>query len=170
MRDGASPTSGPPGGQSVGQLLLQVCRLVGDQMRVRMEGLGLHRAQGFALFFLGHHEGVTQSEIARAFHLSPASVTNMLQRMERDGWILRTADPSDQRISRVYLTPKARELHRDAHETFRDVERDVMAALTKTEQDELRALLGKIQAELVKRLPPGRQPGFPFSDSGGEES
>jgi len=156
-----------PEEQTVGQLLMQVCRLTGDRMRVKMEEIGLHRAQGFTLFFLGHHDGVPQSEIARAFHLSAASVTSMLQRMERDGWIVRRPDPDDQRVSRVYLTEKARVLHEEAHSNFLELEREVTAVLTLREQGELHALLAKVHAKLIERLPAGRQHA-PTVDEGGE--
>jgi MarR family transcriptional regulator, organic hydroperoxide resistance regulator len=155
--------------RTVGQLLFQVNRLVGERMRVKMEGIGLHKAQGFALFFLAHHEGAPQTEIARTFHLSPASVTNMLQRMERDGWIERRPDPDDQRVSRVYLTKKARALQEEADATFHELEAEVTGALTSTEQDQLHGLLLKIHARLIEHLPIGRHPLFPLPDNGGEE-
>jgi DNA-binding MarR family transcriptional regulator len=154
-----------PEEQTVGQLLMQVCRLTGDRMRVKMEEIGLHRAQGFALFFLGHNEGAPQTEIAKAFHLSAASVTSMLQRMERDGWVVRKTDPDDQRVLRVYLTEKARLLHQDAHADFLELEREVTAVLTPKEQRELHALLAKVHAKLIQLLPAGRQP----ASSGREE-
>ncbi len=158
-----------PETDTVGQLLLQICRLTGERMRVRMEEIGLHKAQGFALFFLGHREGVPQSEMARALHLSPASVTSMLQRMERDGWVARETDPDDQRVSRVYLTPKARELHREAHTSFHDLEDEVTGVLSAAEQAQLRALLAKVHGKLVEGLPAARQFG-PARADGGEEA
>jgi DNA-binding MarR family transcriptional regulator len=118
-------------------------------MRVKMEEIGLHRAQGFALFYLGHREGMPQSEIARGLHLSAASVTSLLQRMERDGWVVRQTDAADQRVSRVYLTPKARDLHREAHASFHEFERELTAALSEAERAQLRALLQKVHARLA---------------------
>ncbi len=144
--------------QTVGDLLIQVCRLTADRMRVRMEEIGLHKAQGFALFFIGHNDGMPQSEIARVMHLSPASVTNMLQRMERDGWVVRRTDPDDQRVSRVYLTQKAHEIHREAHACFYELEREVTGVLTVEELGQLRVLLAKVHARLVGQLPAAKRP------------
>jgi len=158
------------GERTVGQLLLQLCPMIGDRMRVKMEGIGLYKAQGFALLFLSHYEGVPQTEIARSMHLSPASVTNMLQRMERDGWVERRPDPTDQRVSRVYLTQRARALQEEAASTFRELEQEVTCALTPGEQEELRKLLLKVHARLVEHMPAGRHHVFPFPEAGGEES
>jgi len=158
------------GNTMVGQLMLRTCRLVGERVRVKMEGIGFHKAQGFAVFYLAHHEGVPQSEIARSFGLSPASVTNMLQRMERDGWIERRPDPDDQRISRVYLTKQARALADEAAGMFHELEREVTSALTAAEQAELRAILLKVHARLLEHMPPGRHDIFSHLDTGGEEA
>ena len=158
-----------PEEQTVGQLLMQVCRLTGDRMRVKMEEIGLHKAQGFALFFLGDSEGAPQTEIGRAFHLSAASVTSMLQRMERDGWVVRKTDPNDQRVSRVYLTEKARKLHQEARSNFLELEREVTGVLTAREQGELHALLAKVHAKLIECLPAGRQPPPTVDEGGGDK-
>lgn len=158
-----------PEQQTVGQLLLQVCRLTADRMRVKMEEIGLHKAQGFALFFLGDSEGAPQTEIGRAFHLSAASVTSMLQRMERDGWVVRKTDPNDQRVSRVYLTEKARKLHQEARSNFLELEREVTGVLTAREQGELHTLLVKVHAKLIERLPAGRQPARTVDEGGGDK-
>ncbi|MEE8594168.1 MAG: MarR family transcriptional regulator, partial [Candidatus Bipolaricaulota bacterium] len=80
---------------TVGQLLAQVCRMSGHRLRGHMEKIGLHRGQGFALIHLWHSDGMSQRDLARSMHISPASVTNMLQRMERDGWIERKRDEAD---------------------------------------------------------------------------
>lgn len=134
------------GGQhlTVGQLLAQVCRMTGHHLRTHMEKLGLHRGQGFALIHLWHHDGLPQREISRAMHLRPASVTNMLQRMERDGWITRSRDELDQRIVRVYLTSKAKAVRKEAQVVFRQMEEDLGAVYTKEEQATLRELLLKL--------------------------
>jgi len=139
-------------------------------MRVKMEGIGIHKAQGFALFYLAHRDGVPQTEIARTFHLSPASVTNMLQRMERDGWVERRPDPDDQRVSRVYLTKRARALREEAEGAFHELEGEITSTLTPAEQTELHDLLLKVHARLLEHVPAGRQPIFRISDTGEEES
>ena len=134
---------------TVGQLLAQVCRMTGHHLRTHMETLGLHKGQGFALIHLWHHDGIPQGELARAMHLSPASVTNMLQRMERDGWISRTRDEADQRVVRVYLTRKAKDLRKEARVVFRKMEEELSAVYTEAEQATLRRLLLKLHVRFA---------------------
>jgi DNA-binding MarR family transcriptional regulator len=132
------------------ELLLQVCRLVGDRLRVKMEGIGLHKGQGFILFCLWQHDGIPQHAIAQELHVSSATVTNMLKRMERDGWITRERDQKDRRVVRVRLTPRAKELHRHVQASFCSLEEELTAGLMGDQQRVLRDLLGKIHGQLAR--------------------
>ena len=129
---------------TVGQLLAQVCRMTGHYLKTHMEKIGLHRGQGFALVQLWHHDGVPQRELSDAMHISPASVTNMLQRMERDGWISRERDREDQRIVRVYLTRKAKDLRAKARTVFREIEEELVSVYSDEERETLKRLLMKL--------------------------
>ncbi len=66
--------------------------------------------QAICMRMLAAHEGATQRELGDMLHLAPPTVTAMLKRMERSGTIVRQADPADQRVTRVSLTPAGREL------------------------------------------------------------
>ena len=50
------------------------------------------------------------SDLARVLMLSPAGMTNRVDRLEAAGWIERRADPDDRRSSLVQLTHDGREL------------------------------------------------------------
>jgi len=129
---------------TVGQLLAQVCRLASHRLRVHMEKIGLHKGQGFALIHLWHHEGIPQRELSRAMHISPASVTNMLQRMERGGLITRERDQEDQRVVRVFLTDKAKAMRKEARTVFHQMEAELSSIYTDEEKATLRQLLVKL--------------------------
>lgn len=129
---------------TVGQLLAQVCRMTGHRLRVYMEKIGLHKGQGFALMHLWHHDGIPQRELSRAMHISPASVTNMLQRMERDGLVARRRDREDQRVVRVFLTDKATTMRHEAQTVFRQMEEELGSIFTDEERQTLRRLLMKL--------------------------
>ena len=129
---------------TVGQLLAQVCRMSGHRLRVHMTKIGLHKGQGFALIHLWHHEGIPQRELSRAMHISPASVTNMLQRMERDGLIVRERDREDQRVVRVFLTDKAKGMREEARAVFHQMEEELSSIYTDEEKATLHRLLMKL--------------------------
>ena len=60
------------------------------------------------LFGLYIADGRKQQELADIIGIDKAAVTRALARLERNGYIRRTADERDGRATRVFLTPKGR--------------------------------------------------------------
>ncbi len=133
---------------TLGQLLGHVSRLVSRRRRMKLASIGLHHAQGMILSQLWHDDGLSQLELARALSIRPPTATKTLQRMERDGWIVRRRDETDQRIVRVYMTEKARSLHEELRDLFRALDRELAPALTARERESLRQLLLKVHQYL----------------------
>ncbi len=63
-----------------------------------------------ALATLWQKDRLSQSEIAAVTQQDAPTVSRMLARMERDGWVQREVDSKDQRVSRVVLTEAGRNL------------------------------------------------------------
>ncbi|MEW6111121.1 MAG: MarR family transcriptional regulator [Thermodesulfobacteriota bacterium] len=64
----------------------------------------------WALMSLWVTDGLKVTEIARAAGLETSTMTGLLDRMERDGLVTRTADPADRRVLRIYLTEEGRRM------------------------------------------------------------
>jgi len=145
---------------SLGRLLAKVSRLVGGRMRTKLEGIGLHHAQGMILSHLWRQDGLAQNALAQALHITPPTATSTLQRMERDGWVERRRDAADQRVVRVFLTPKADALRAEALATFRELDRELAAVLTDEERSALLASLLKVHHHLTRSVE-GSEPSGP---------
>lgn len=70
----------------------------------------LQPAQAGAIRDIIREPGMSQRELADRLHIQRATATVMLQKMERSGFIERRPDLTDQRISRIYPTEKARSI------------------------------------------------------------
>lgn len=75
--------------------------------------LGMGAGRFSYLFILYINEGVTQQEIAYRLQADKAAVARTLVQLEIQGYIERRSDPSDGRVTRVYLTDKSRALQAD---------------------------------------------------------
>jgi DNA-binding MarR family transcriptional regulator len=124
-------------------------------MHALWDELGLYRGQPFLLGVLWEQEGITHSELANRMQVSPATVTNMLKRMEKAGFVERRPDAEDQRVSRVYLTGVGREIRGRVDQHWQEVEAQVFGTFSEQELETLRELLTRVQQELV-RLHEGR--------------
>ncbi len=52
----------------------------------------------------GYEEGMKTAELGRFAGLEPSTMTGLIDRMEKDGLVLRADDPLDRRVQKVYLT------------------------------------------------------------------
>lgn len=90
-------------------LFYSVMHLHHKRMHMLLEDSGTHPKQPMALFVINKNNGSNQREIAELLRIKPASITVMLQRMEKTGMVIRKQDENDQRIIRVYITEKGKE-------------------------------------------------------------
>ena len=139
----------------------RICRLYRGMMHARWDEIGLYRGQPFVLGVLWEREGITHSELAAQMHVSPATVTNTVKRMEKAGFVERRHDLEDQRVSRVYLTDVGRAIRKQVEQHWQAVEAQVFGALSEQERETLSRLLERVREKLV-RLHEGRAGGTPL--------
>jgi DNA-binding MarR family transcriptional regulator len=71
---------------------------------------GVYPGQPPLLLRLSEEDGLSQGELAARIHNKPATLTVMVDRMEKTGLVERRPDAHDQRVTRVYLTDKGRQV------------------------------------------------------------
>lgn len=70
----------------------------------------------WALLSLWRTDGLRVVELARNASLETSTMTGLLDRMERDGLVVRTPDADDRRTLRIYLTHEGRKLQKPVNE------------------------------------------------------
>jgi DNA-binding MarR family transcriptional regulator len=80
-------------GESLRELSIQLS-LLNHRVSTRVE---LRHVDLDCLDLIARHGPLSPSALARRAGLHPATVTGILDRLERDGWIARDRDPSDRR-------------------------------------------------------------------------
>jgi DNA-binding MarR family transcriptional regulator len=131
-------------------LLVQVCKLHRNRGHERFEELGVYRGQPPMLHALWNEEGMTHSELARRLHVQPATMTKMVKRMEKAGFVERRSDPQDQRVSRVYLTDQGRAIQAAVREVWHEIESETFAGFSPEELELLRRFLFQMRDNLLQ--------------------
>lgn len=108
--------------------------------------------QGICFNVLLRSDGMTQRDLAQTMHISAPTLSRMLRRMEKAGFVERRADEADQRLTRVYLSDAGRALAGQARAALADHVAVAMAALTPAERRELADLLDKLSAGVASSL------------------
>lgn len=138
--------------QTMDWLLVQVCHHYQQHAHELFEITGLYRGQPPVLYALWEQEGLTQSELAERLHNTPATISRMLQRMEKTGFIHRRPDAEDQRVSRVYLTAAGRAIQAEVQAIWIKMEAETFAGLSPEELELLRSFLLRLRANLLQTM------------------
>jgi len=98
--------------------------------------------------FWHRDEPVYQRDIEREFSITRSTVTNILQLMERKGYIERQSVPQDARLKRLVLTEKGACIHKKTMQSLHQTDEFVESLLTPEENTELLRLLNKLRKGL----------------------
>lgn len=79
---------------------------------LRKNGIGeFNGAQGRILYVLWQEDNIPIIELSRRTALAKTTLTSMLDRMESNGFLIRSYDKADRRQTRILLTEKAKSLN-----------------------------------------------------------
>lgn len=112
------PTADTP----VFMLLHQLLHLSGYQAARKMERLGMKPGQAGILMILKCEGRLSQKELAKKMGITPPSMTVALRKLEAMGYILRKADPADQRIIRIELSDRGKECTEELKNIMQEME------------------------------------------------
>lgn len=76
-----------------------------------LEPFGLTYTQYIAMMVLWEHKTVTVKDLGNHLFLDSGTLTPMLKKMERSGWLCRTRSKEDERIVIISITDRGEELH-----------------------------------------------------------
>lgn len=128
---------------------------------------GSKRGRGNVMAVIAQRPGISQKELAETLEIQPASVSELLMKLEQKGLVLREKDEQDRRSMKVSLTEEGQA----ALEEPREVSADPFQVLSADEQAQLRALLEKLLADWEERYPADRRKhlGHPHHNRHGKE-
>ena len=129
-------------------LCLQVGRIARKMSKVtrkKLASYGLTTTQFFLLTALYEEDGVPISVVAQKVALDKATLTGLLDRLERDNLIGRKADPADRRAIRIFLTPKAESMRAKLTEFYHQNNGMFLSLLTSEERDVFERVVDKLE-------------------------
>jgi len=114
-------------------LFMKISHLYAKRSFQQLADTGVHPGQIPMVKLLGEEGGLSQREISQRLHIRPPTVTVSLQRMENAGLIERSLDKKDQRVSRIYLTQKGKDLNKKMADIMKRNEESLFQGFTESE-------------------------------------
>jgi len=88
-------------------LIAKVNQRINGIFKSRLQRFGLTPIQSAVLTVLYEEEGLSAREIGMRLVLDSATISGILDRMEKDNWIIKKISPIDGRLLEISLTEKA---------------------------------------------------------------
>ncbi len=134
--------------KSAGYLTNWAARLFARAIDRRLAGTGVSSAYMPVFFALIAGEPLSQTELARRASVEQPTMARTLARMERDGLLERSSDPSDRRSTLHALSPLARQKMQLVAAAGQAVNAEALGDLTAEEQAQLYAMLQRVIGRL----------------------
>jgi DNA-binding MarR family transcriptional regulator len=134
-------------GMAVYSSILRSFELLNDQVNrvVRRHDLTWTRYEILTWLATDPESSLTLSWISKTLRIPPATVTNLIDRLEQDKLLRRVPHPTDARTTLAVITPRGRKV---ARETTSDINSSVyeQIGLSEAQRNELIDLLGQLRA------------------------
>jgi DNA-binding MarR family transcriptional regulator len=104
-------------------------------------GVTITPAQSAILFLLKRKNGQTMSELSQVLTLDNSTLTGLVDRLERSGFVKRNASTADRRASHVFITDKGGGEIERARAVINRVNEQIKADFTESEVESFKKIL-----------------------------
>jgi DNA-binding MarR family transcriptional regulator len=127
--------------------LLHAAAAAQAAVEAKLDAIGLSLAKLAALKALAEAgESLPLTQLAERLSCVKSNITQLVDRLEADGFVERQADPKDRRARLATLTVSGQKACREGSRVQAAAERNLLGKLSQSESRQLAELLTKIQA------------------------
>ncbi len=126
--------------------LLHAAYAAEAEVESKLAGIGLSMAKLQALKALtAAGESLPLSQLAERLACVKSNITQLVDRLEADGFVARQADPHDRRARLAVLTAPGRRACQEGSKLQQEAEGRLLGGLSDSESQQLAALLAKVK-------------------------
>tara|TARA_B100000927_G_scaffold99220_1_gene80248 strand:- start:999 stop:1451 length:453 start_codon:yes stop_codon:yes gene_type:complete len=135
----------------IGMLMSQVDRLCTKKFvhNARKFGMDISQDQWMVIGPIWKQKGISQKEIAEYCGKDKTSVTKIIDTLEKKNLLVRYSDQIDQRIKRVVLSNKGKDLMKNVMPVIEQHRNDLLEGIKSKEIETFKIVLKKIYSNLI---------------------
>jgi len=124
-------------------LISKVCQklITTLQKSFSENGIEVTPIQGMLLFFLQKNDGSSLTQISQGLMLENPTVTGLIDRLEKLGYVKRSDHPSDRRIYLVHITEKGKKVANKALPIVKKLNEQIKEGYSKGEIEDFKKVL-----------------------------
>ncbi|BDZ30933.1 MarR family winged helix-turn-helix transcriptional regulator [Lactiplantibacillus brownii] len=100
------------------ELIYQVGQLEGKIIQQRLTDIGIRMDHARLLHYVSDVPGTNQVDLAKYLNVQPATLTNMIKKLEQQNLIIRRISPTDSHMKQIFLLPKGEVAARKINDVF----------------------------------------------------
>src|SRR3990167_8538743 len=128
----------------ISTMIKKAARLLEKKANVLLKPHNITHGYTYFLMALYEQDGMTQTELQQAIGIEQPTVVRTLDRMERDGLIVRKQSPSDRRVFNIHLTEQAMVCKPAVLSSAECLNESLLHAFTDEEQVSIKAWLQRL--------------------------
>jgi len=119
------------------------------QKNYRTAGLEITIEQWSVLYHLWKEDGLSQQELGTRTFRDKASITRLIDNLEKLGLVIRVASTTDRRINKVCLTDDAKPLQQMTYDLANQTMNEALQNITKAEIETVKNVLQRVYDNLT---------------------
>jgi DNA-binding MarR family transcriptional regulator len=132
----------------IASLVKRLLQLFRKGLDEKLRPCGVTAAQLHVLAKLEHEPGISGARLARACMVTPQTTQVLLRSIEKNGWIVRTRHPENERILLATLTPLGRRILARSITAVGQIYSQMLDGLAAKDVSALESLLSQCAANL----------------------
>lgn len=138
-------------GQEIAELFRDINALLKKRLRERLQGKELTPPQMMTLHLLAKYEPMRVGDLSERLKLAASTVSSILDRLEKNNYIVRSRNKDDRRIVEIYLSEKAQMLRETFKETINEFMQNIIIGATEKEISDIQSGLQTMRRLLMKQ-------------------
>jgi DNA-binding MarR family transcriptional regulator len=107
-------------------------------------------SQNGILFLLRKEDGQSMTQLSNALDIDNSTLTGLIDRMERSGYVVRSPGDSDRRAFRISITPQGVEESNPARPLIRKINEEIKSGFSQEEIETFKRVLGSLLEKFGK--------------------
>ena len=108
------------------------------------EGIKVTLGQAGVLFILRQNDGQTMTELSKILGVKNATLTGLIDRLERSAFVTRRASKNDRRSIRIYITTEGAEECDRAKPVIKRVNEEIKYGFSQEEMEVFKRVLNRV--------------------------
>jgi DNA-binding MarR family transcriptional regulator len=115
--------------------------IINLQKSLSERGIEVTPVQVMLLFFLQQNNGLSLTQISQGLMLENPTVTGLIDRLEKSGYVKRSDHPKDRRVYLVHLTEKGKKVAKRALPIVKRLNEQIKAGYSRGEIEDFKKVL-----------------------------